>query len=221
MTHSPRIFATLAITVALSACATETYDSGDGSLSYLRADFCEAHTVAAKQIDRATTDAGDALSFDPYATANWATTPDSVYRALIYYNKVGTTCEAKAAQQVHVLEVFDAEKVKEIHTDPVVFESAWMSENKRYLNLGFAVKTGQQDNSQALQQIGMLCDSIVAHEDGSYDTYLRLYHNQNGVPEYYSAHTYTSVPMDRLPASGTIHLTVCDYDGPVTKTLDY
>ena len=31
--------------IILTACTTSTYDDGDGDLSYLRADFVEAHTA--------------------------------------------------------------------------------------------------------------------------------------------------------------------------------
>ena len=90
----------LALTTLLfAACTADNYDTGDGKYSYLRADFVEAHTVASGKIDYAITDDGDSVRLNPVVSASWATKRDSIYRALLYYNKVegreneGRCCE--------------------------------------------------------------------------------------------------------------------------------
>ena len=71
---------------AFSACSNEAYDTGDGSLSYMRADFVEANTDGNANIISATTDEGTVLTLSPSVQADWTTTKDSTYRALLYYN---------------------------------------------------------------------------------------------------------------------------------------
>ena len=74
------------VAVALFAsCTTEQYDSGDGKLSYLRSDFVEACTDAQSRMSSFTTDAQLSLQVEGTPKVSWMTTPDSTYRALVYY----------------------------------------------------------------------------------------------------------------------------------------
>ena len=68
------------------SCETVDYETGDGDLSYLRADFANIHTSEAKKVDYFCTDNGDSLLVRPNYDCEWATTADSIYRALLYYN---------------------------------------------------------------------------------------------------------------------------------------
>ena len=69
----------------LLGCKDDNYDSGDGKYSYIKADFVEAHTVSAKEINYVITDDGDSLALSPHVSADWAAKSDSDYRALLYY----------------------------------------------------------------------------------------------------------------------------------------
>jgi len=51
-------FETLIMGLMMSACSHDSYESGDGRDSYLRADFVEAHTASAHEISSAVTDEG-------------------------------------------------------------------------------------------------------------------------------------------------------------------
>lgn len=74
------------VAVALFAsCTTEQYDSGDGKLSYLRSDFVEACTDAQSRMSSFTTDEQLSLQVEGTPKVSWMTTPDSTYRALVYY----------------------------------------------------------------------------------------------------------------------------------------
>lgn len=74
------------VAVALFAsCTTEQYDSGDGKLSYLRSDFIEACTDAQSRMSSFTTDEQLSLQVEGTPKVSWMTTPDSTYRALVYY----------------------------------------------------------------------------------------------------------------------------------------
>lgn len=207
----------LCIIVLLSACTNEAYDSGDGRYSYLRADLVEAHTIAAKTFDRATTDDGEALRLDPYATADWAEKADTVYRALLYYNKVegAAACEPVTIARVPVLYPIAADKIEgETKTDPVTLESLWVSANGRYINLALLLKTGKADDPEAVQSIG-----ITKEEPTDGPLTLRVLHDQGTVPQYYTSRIFLSIPVTDDLAGHTIRLIVNTYNGIVEKTI--
>lgn len=201
-------------TCLLVACTTETYDSGDGSYSYLRADFAEMHTNGAKQVDYAVSDADRHITFARPFTVGWATSPDTLYRVLLYYNDQPNGAEPLAVTPVYVRSPKDKDNATNQATDPVGFESIWQSENGRWLNLSILVKTGQPDDEKALQQIDIMSDT---DEDSL--LHLTLLHDQGAVPQYYTARVYVSVPLGdavQLP----LRLTMNTYDGPLTRLVD-
>lgn len=205
------------------ACETEDYETGDGDLSYMRADFADIHTSEAKKVDYVCTDNGDSLLVRPFHDCEWATTPDSIYRALFYYNaktKSSGTVEAISIKQVLALKMLQTSKMKEIHTDPLIFESAWVSSNKKYLNLGLYVKSGKIEGDDR-QTVGMLCDTIYTRDDGRRLFSLRMFHHQNNIPEYYSVRAYASVPLDGINPGDSILLNVNTYEGEVTRAFSF
>ena len=107
------------------------------------------------------------------------------------------------------------EKVK---TDPLTLESIWISKNKRYLNASVYLKVGSTDDEEAIHKMGVVCDTIMAHADSTRTLHLRLYHDQGGVPEYYSQRTYFSLPLSELHAD-SIRFSINTYKGEVVKTL--
>ena len=210
----------LCIIALLSACTNEAYDAGDGRYSYLRADFTEAHTIAAKTFDRATTDDGETLRLDPYATADWAEKADTVYRALLYYNALPTQGGQKKAEPVTIARVpvlypIDDDKIEgEKKTDPVTFESLWVSANGRYINLALLLKTGKADDPEAVQSIG-----ITKEESTDGPLTLRVLHDQGSVPQYYTSRIFLSIPGTDDLAGHDIRLIVNTYKGIVEKTI--
>lgn len=211
------------MTFLLSSCETEDYETGDGKWSYIRADFADVHTSEAKKVDYACTDNGDSLLVRPFSDCEWATTPDSIYRALIYYNvktKNTGTVEAFSFKQVLSLRLMETSKLKEVHTDPLKFESAWVSPNKKYLNLGLYVKSGKIEGDDK-QTLGMLCDTIYTRDDGTRLFSLRMFHDQNNIPAYYSVQVYASVPLDDLNPGDSILLNVNTYEGEVVRVFGF
>jgi len=205
-------FAVLIFT--LTACESESYSSGEGELSYLRADMVMAHTATAKTVDKAWRDDGTLLQLNPYATAEWMTTPDSLYRALLYYNNV-SPAEPVAIRQVYVLR-WSGSVATATQSDPLSLVSMWKSENNEWMNLALDLKTGVVDSLDSVQKIGVSCDSVVQKSDATH-VWLRLLHDQNGVPEYYTQRIYVSLPIESN--SGTVyHLTIPDRSGAITKT---
>jgi len=220
MKTTARFILLLLSAILLNACEIDSYETGDGSYSYLKAEFVEAHSAEGGSVDWADTDEGVHLILSPQASATWAKTPDSLYRALLYYNNVGeTTVEPISISQVLTLKWRSREQVDTVYEDPLQFESAWISGNKKYLNIGFFVKSGQSEGIDQTQQVGILCDSMRTDADGKRHVFLRMMHHQNGVPQYYSVRGYASVPLADTLRDSRFHLVVPTYDGVVEKDL--
>ena len=206
----------------LSACKNDSYESGDGQYSYLQADFVEANTSASKELVSARTDDGDMLLFSPHVFKEWASTPDSVYRSLLYYNKVNDdrTTEVYSIVQIPVVKIHKLKGTDEISTDPLFLKSAWISKNRKYLNLYFCIKTGVEDGNDNIQTLSVVYDPDVNNSNDSRNPYIKVVHKQNGVPEYYTSYGYISVPLNDFALGTTIHLSVNTYDqGWITKDL--
>ena len=208
----------------LFSCTHDGYDKGDGQYSNLRGDFVEAQVGAEKTIVSLTTDDGETLPLSTPYSAKWITRPDTVYRCMLYYNKVREANGQYVAEPISIGEVPCpiitplAELETEMKTDPVKFESAWMSKNGRYLNLNLIVMTGTQDEEVTTQRLSIIQDTILTNPDATRTCYLRLYHDQTGVPEYYSAHTYASIITSQIPAD-SVCLSINTYSGVVEKTF--
>lgn len=207
----------------LSSCKNDSYESGDGQYSYLQADFVEANTSASKELVSARTDDGDMLLFSPHVFKEWASTPDSVYRSLLYYNKVNDdrTTEVYSIVQIPVVKIHKLRGTDEISTDPLFLKSAWISKNRKYLNLYFGIKTGVEDGNDNIQTLSVVYDPDVNNSNDSRNPYIKVVHKQNGVPEYYTSYGYISVPLNDFALGTTIHLSVNTYDqGWITRDLE-
>lgn len=199
-----------------SACKNENYKEGDGRYSYLTADFAEAHTDANKALTYMVNDAGDTLRFTQRRQLKSLNVADTAYRALVYYNRKVTGAEFINLSLIPVVApAVDPGAV----SDPLTFKSAWISKNKKYLNIGFAVKTGQGSEEKTTQRVGMVCDSVGVAPNGHRVLYLRMTHSQNGVPQYYSVRSYLSIPLQALSTGTIIHLRIRDYQRWITKNF--
>lgn len=223
------------LTAALVACSNDPYDSGDGSLSYMRADFVEASTNGDAKVVSATTDDGKQLQLSPMIGASWITAKDSTYRALLYYNDKengnadadnggkGRTASPVAIADVLVPKIVGASAVRNYPTDPVTLDTSWLSRNKRYINLGIYIKTGTKGGKVEAQSIGIVYNGTRTMDDGTRVHMLTLIHGQNNVPEYYSSQVYISIPLYRLPFATSegdmFEITVNTYKGQKTKSF--
>ncbi|MBR4387975.1 MAG: hypothetical protein IKT00_02215 [Prevotella sp.] len=204
------------------ACTTYDYDTGDGKLSYLRADFAEAHSDAVGSLDYFDTDEGQRVYFPAAVQADWAVTADSLYRVLVYYDATQERATDKVHSLIHLatLAPKPAKDVKEQFTDPVNVESAWMSANGKYINLGLRLMTGATDDDALKQTVGVLLDEDTEREDHTHHYQLRFFHNQNGVPEYYSSLVYISIPTASMGAGDGITLRINTYQGWEERTFE-
>lgn len=207
------------LSAALAACQVDSYDSGDGEYSLLTADFAEVHTAAPATVDYAVTDGGDSLVMEQPVSVEWAAKPDTLYRAVVYYDRSGgRAVRARGVVQVPVLRAGKASDFDRVLTDPLGFESAWVGADGKYLNIGLYIKVGEGGAAGARHVVGLVCDSVVASAGGVRTTYLRLYHDQGGVPEHYSSKTYVSVRCASLQADSAV-VAVETYSGTVIRGL--
>ena len=208
----------------LLSCTQDGYDKGDSLYSNMRGDFAEAWVSNSKKIVSITTDDGEALELaQPYG-AQWIATPDTVYRCMLYYNKVRDSKGQYVAQALSVGEVPCPKVVSltelesDMKTDPVKFESAWMSKTGKYINLSFSLMTGTADDETAIHSLRVVQDTIMTNQDGTRTSHLRLYHDQGGVPEYYSAQAYASIITSQIPAD-SVYITINTYTGIIEKAF--
>lgn len=206
------------------SCTRDAYEKGEGEYSLMRGDFAEAYVNAAKEMEAITTDDGERLSLKKKKTAKWVTTADTTYRCMLYYNKVQDQSGRFQADVISIGQVPCPRIVplpefeKELKTDPVKFESIWLSRTGKYLNMSLQVMSGHTDDTTAVHQLFFVSDTLMTHADHSRTLHVRLHHDQHQVPEYYSVQAYVSLLVDSIKAD-SIHFTVNTYNGPVVKTL--
>lgn len=217
---APTIIAAVTTLLLVTACHIGAYDTGDTRYSYLRADFAEVHTNSEGAVNTAVTDDGDSLMLAPALRTVWTIRPDTLYRALLYYNK-GEADSAQSpaashalpvtgigASQVYVLRpLTDYSGVSGLN-DAVGFQSCWLSANKRYVNVALVLKSGQADQPDKRHILGLIRDSIVTDLQGRRTFFCRIYHLQNGVPAYYSNTVYVSIPTSGFHAGDALQLTI-------------
>ena len=185
------------LSAILSSCSQDAYEKGEGEYSLMRGDFAEASVNSNKQIVSIMTDDGDQLPLKEGYKAKWIATADTTYRCILYYNKV---------------------KEKELKTDPIKFESIWLSRTGKYLNMSLLLMTGYTDDTTAVHKLSFVSDTLVTHPDSKHTLHFCLHHDQNGVPEYYTTQAYVSLLVDSIHAD-SIRFAVNTYNGPVVKTL--
>ena len=215
-----RLLHFLVIAWLISSCTTDSYEKGDGKYSLMQGDFVEAKVNAQRQIVSFSTDDGDEFDLSEPYTDKWIKTPDTLYRCMIYYNKV----ENKKAELVSIGEVpcprilTLAEFKKDLRTDPVKFESMWLSKSGKYLNLYLQLKTGVTDDTTAIQQLAFISDTLIVNPNQTTIRHITLHHDQNKVPEYYSTKAYVSLLTDSI-AADSIRISINTYTGLVSKKM--
>lgn len=171
-----------------------------------------------KEATSFTLDDGTQYTFVLPTIAKWIETPDTVYRALLYYNKVTeTTAEPVSLGAVPTLRAKEHWKLDEQPEDPVGVESAWLSKKGKYLNLGLLLKTGQADDNDGTQSVGLAQDTIRLNGDQTYTAVFRLLHDQCGVPQYYTSRRFVSILLPDTVQLDTIRLAIPTYEGKLER----
>ena len=205
----------IVIITVLCSCSKDAYEKGEGKYSLMRGDFAEAIVNSGKQVTGIITDDGDEFTLTTPYTAKWVTTADTTYRCMLYYNKIGDKAEVLSMGQVPCVGVTPLSKFdRRLLTDPVKFESTWMSKSGRYLNLSLLLKTGITDDSTAVQSLAIVSDTVITQPDNKRIRHLILHHDQANVPEYYSTQVYISIPTQRIDAD-SVRISISSYSGAV------
>lgn len=202
----------------LFSCESDSYDTGTGTYSLMTAEFGEAYTDEEGVLKFFTTDDDVSLTLSPEVSYSDAK-PDTLYRRLLYYDVAdGNIVEPRAITVVPVAYPHPALAFDSVYTDPVSFESLWVSASGKYINMGLYFLTGEADGSDDLRHtVGIAVDSVVT-DDNLLSTYhMRLYHDQGGIPEYYSTKYFISIPTTSIPAADSVVMRINTYDGTVTK----
>lgn len=204
------------------SCTHEPYQTGDGSLSYLRADYADI-TIAGSAVTDIFTDDDTHLLPPPDLAVSPELPPDTMLRRLIHYNLTSATAPIEILQFTPVTILLPVEKAEmaEAKTDPLTLTAAWLSANRRYLNLHLGVMVGGDTDAMPRQQLAVTRDSI--HTGGKGAVFLTLRHDQAGVPQYYTQDLHVSLPLNSLVATATpfdtVSITVPTYSGIVTKVF--
>lgn len=208
-----KVFVLLFFLGLIWSCTQEYYDQGDGDFSLMRADMVIAHTNAQKQVDNFVTDDGEVVTLATPTAVSWMKTPDSIYRAVFYYSRSSEGVTLNASARVGVV---TPKHIDDLKTHPVDFESIWLSKDKLFLNLMLSLKLGSTDDEKAIHTLGCHIDTLMHNADSTKTMFLRLYHDQSTVPEYYSQRTYLSIPLSIVDAD-SVEINIASYKGNVVK----
>ena len=207
---------------AFTACTIDYYEKGEGDYSSMQGDFAMVHANNDKKIDYADLDNGERLYLMEPLAKTWVDKADTFYRSVFYYKKIGSSIEVVSITQINEIGIVSADTLKkrkvEVKTDPLTLESLWLSRNKQYMNASIYLKTGSATDENAIHRLGLVLDSVHLNKDKTTVMYMRLFHDQGGMPEHYSVNTFFSLPLEKLPVD-SICLTVNTYNGKQTKCL--
>lgn len=202
----------------LTACTVDSYDKGEGKYSLMQADLVDMYVNDQKTATSFVTDNGDSYQLDPPITSSLFQTADTTYHVALYFNVLpNATAEAISLGAVPALRAIEHWKVEKQPEDPIGLESAWLSKNKKYINLGIVLKTGQMDGVEEIHKIDLVQDTILVNDNQTRTAYYRFLHDQCGVPEFYTSRHYVSILLSDADQLDTIRLTVPTYDGKVER----
>lgn len=208
-----RLFLFYQLLILNSSCTQDVYEKGEGDFSQMTAQLADAHVDAKKYIDYVDTDEGEHLVLNQPVTASFITKADTTYRVSFYYKMSGEKAEPITLGRVLVA---TPKVIEEMKTDPVRLESMWIGKSAKYLNMGIYLMTGTAQDDNSKQILGCNRDTLMQNADGTKTLCLTFYHDQGGVPQYYSQRTYFSIPLTSVDAD-SIWLSINTYDGLVTK----
>ena len=212
-----KLLALLMTTCLFGACETDSYDKGEGKYSLMQADFVELTVNSEKQGTQFLTDEGEQYRLVTPVTASWIQRPDTIYRAIVYFNKTAAgEAQATAMGQMGVLRPIEHWRFKEQPQDPLGVESLWLTRNGKYINIGLLLKNGRVDDTEGTHAIALCQDTVLVNADLTRTAYYRLLHDQGDAPEYYTNRRYVSIqlPQDR---PDSVRLAIDTYEGTLEK----
>lgn len=215
-----RFFWSSLLLLLVVACETDNYNKGQGKYSLMQAELVDLTINSEKEATAFLLDDGTRFTLSPAATAKWIETADTTYRAVLYFNLLSEgMAEPVSLGAVPTLRAVRHWKLDEQPDDPIGVESAWLSKNGKYLNLGLLLKTGQQDGNDGTQTIGLAQDTIRLNADQTHTAVFRLLHDQGGVPQYYTSRRFVSILLPDTVQLDTIRLAIPTYEGKLERVF--
>lgn len=210
----------LVVTFLVVSCTVDPYETGDTSLSYLKAEMVDMHVVG-REVRSIVTDADERLSVSSsFLLPEKIEHRDTTYRVMLYYNKVGNKpIELKSMRQAYVVRPSDRQSSLTLKDDPVKLISAWKAQNGNYLNLSLGFMTGNMDDDGAVHKLGLVVDAVETMGDGSRTYYLIFHHDQDSIPEYYTQTVYLSIPLKDYAIGDRICIKMNTYSGCIEKSF--
>ena len=210
----------LVVTFFVVSCTVDPYETGDTSLSYLKAEMVDMHVVG-REVRSIVTDADEQLSVSStYKVPESIEHRDTTYRMMLYYNKEGNKpIELKSIRQAHVVRPSDRQASLTLKDDPVKLISAWKAQNGNYLNLSLGLMVGNAENDAAIHKLGLVVNAVETMGDGSKTFYLTFYHDQDSIPEYYTQTVYLSIPLKDYATGDRICIKMNTYSGCIEKSF--
>lgn len=205
----------------LTACTTDSYETGEGTYSHTIADFAELRADGQKRGVSFVNDEGVSYVLDKAITASWIKTADSTYRTSIYYNKVSeSVAHSVACVLMPTVKAKAPSEFPRQPQDPLGVESCWVTKNGKYINLGLLLKNGRNNQGvETTHAIALVLDEMHLNADNTYTAYYRLLHDKQDAPEYYTNRNYISILLPTTNRPDSVRLTVRTYDGDWIKTL--
>lgn len=210
----------LVVTFFVVSCTVDPYETGDTSLSYLKAEMVDMHVVG-REVRSIVTDADERLSVSSsFLLPEKIEHRDTTYRVMLYYNKVGNKpIELKSMRQAYVVRPSDRQSSLTLKDDPIKLISAWKAQNGNYLNLSLGFMTGNMDDDGAVHKLGLVVDAVETMGDGSRTYYLIFHHDQDSIPEYYTQTVYLSIPLKDYAIGDRICIKMNTYSGCIEKSF--
>jgi hypothetical protein len=210
----------LVVTFFVVSCTVDPYETGDTSLSYLKAEMVDMHVVG-REVRSIVTDADERLSVSSsFLLPEKIEHRDTTYRVMLYYNKVGNKpIELKSMRQAYVVRPSDRQSSLTLKDDPVKLISAWKAQNGNYLNLSLGFMTGNMDDDGAVHKLGLVVDAVETMGDGSRTYYLVFHHDQDSIPEYYTQTVNLSIPLKDYAIGDRICIKMNTYSGCIEKSF--
>ena len=121
----------------LQACKSEPYDTGDGSLSYMKAEMCDIY-ASNSYVTKIVTDADVELPFTQGLRLNVVSAADTIVRCMLYYNEIPLEpISIVSSEEVKIIDAADTLKFNRAY-----ILSRWESRNKKYINFHITEKQG-------------------------------------------------------------------------------
>ena len=217
----PRIYAALSLLLLLTACTSESYETGDGNYSHVVADFADMWADGQKRGVSFVTDEGVNFVFDKVITASWIKTADSTYRTSIYYNKVSEgLAHPVACTLMPTVRAKAPTEFTRQPQDPLGVESCWVTKNGKYINLGLLMKNGRNgEGEETTHAIALVLDEMHQNDDNTLTAYYRLLHDKQNAPEYYTNRRYVSILLPTNNRPDSVRLSIKTYQGDWVRTM--